>query len=111
MHLSREIRDFLKVFQPELHILNVDYKEKRFRTSTPEDSFALHQLFQDEKPRYHFIENPDIEIGIYDFVKQEGLDMLITIPKKHKFLEKVFRKSATKKLVKATPSPLVCIHA
>lgn len=108
---AEEIRKFISAFKPELHILNVDYQDKHFRTSTPEDSFTLHQLFSDEKPSYHYIEDPDIEVGIYDFVKEQKLDMLITIPKKHTFLEKIFRKSNTKKLVEATPSALVCIHA
>jgi len=104
------IRDFLKTFNAELHILNVDYREKRLRPVKLDESFALHRMFLDFNPEYHYVENEDTEKGINDFTKAFKLDILITIPKKHNLLEKIFRRSTTPQLIHDSTVPLMCIH-
>jgi nucleotide-binding universal stress UspA family protein len=104
------IRDFLKSFNAELHILNVDYREKRLSSGSQDESFVLHQMFLDLQPEYHYVENEDTEKGINDFTKAFRLDMLITIPKKHKLMERIFRKSITPQLIHDITVPLMSIH-
>ena len=104
------ILQMVKEFHAELHILNVDYKEKHFRPETPEQSFLLHNLLEEIKPQYHFINNPDIEDGINEFAETNNLDLVIAIPKKHKLLEGIFRPSSTKQLVFQSHIPVMCVH-
>ncbi len=104
------IKQIVKEFNAELHIINVDYKEKHFRPETPEQSFLLHHLLEDIKPQYHFINNPDTEYGINEFAETNNLDLVIAIPKKHKLLEGLFKPSSTKKLVFQSHIPVMCMH-
>ena len=104
------IRQIVKELNAELHILNVDYKEKHFRPDTPEQSFMLHHMLEDLKPEYHFIDNPDIEDGINQFAETNNLDLVIAIPRKHKLLEGLFKHSSTKELVFQSHVPVMCVH-
>ncbi len=104
------IRNMVKEFGAELHVLNVDHEGKNFKPGTPEQSMMLHQLLADLNPNYHFIEHEDVEDGINDFVDKNNIDLLITIPKKHKLLDGLFKKSSTKQLVTQSHVPVMCVH-
>lgn len=104
------IKQIVKEFNAELHILNVDYKEKHFRPETPEQSFMLHNLLEELKPHYHFINNADIEDGIHEFAETNNLDLVIAIPKKHKLLDGFFKHSSTRQLVFQSHIPVMCVH-
>jgi len=104
------IKDFVKEFNAELHVLNVDYKSSHFKPGTPEESVLLHTMLEDLDPRYDFIEDANIELGIEKFAKKNDLDLIITIPKKHKLLEGLFRKSHTKELIFHSHLPIMCVQ-
>lgn len=104
------IREMVTEFGSELHILNVDYKEKHFRPETPLESEHVHEMFIDLNPVYHFIEHPDVEEGINQFAEKNNLDLVIAIPKKHKLLEGMFKPSSTKQLIFQSHVPVMCVH-
>jgi nucleotide-binding universal stress UspA family protein len=104
------IRDFVKEFNAEIHVLNVDSKNAHFKPETPEQSALLHTMLEDLNPKYDFIEDENIEAGIEKFAEKNNLDLIITIPKKHKLLEGLFRKSHTKDLVFHSHLPIMCVH-
>jgi nucleotide-binding universal stress UspA family protein len=104
------IRQMVKEFNAELHVLNVDYEQKYFTPETPEQSLLLHSLLEDLKPNYHFINHIDIEDGINEFAETNNIDLLITIPKKHTLLEGIFKTSSTKQLVTHSHVPVMCVH-
>jgi len=104
------IKKMVKEFRAELHVLNVDYESRRFKPETPEESLMLHTLLEDLNPNYHFINHVDIEDGINEFVEENNIDLLITIPKKHKLLDSLFKQSSTKQLVTQSHVPVMCVH-
>ena len=104
------IKNMVKEFGAELHVLNVDYENKHFKPETPEESLMLHTLLEDLNPNYHFINHVDIEEGINEFVESNNIDLLITIPKKHKLLDSLFKSSSTKQLVTQSHVPVMCVH-
>jgi len=104
------IKDFVKELNAELHVLNVDYKNSHFKPDTPQESVLLHTLLEDLNPKYDFIDDPNIEVGIEKFAEKNDLDLIITIPKKHKLLEGLFRKSHTKDLIFHSHLPIMCVH-
>ena len=104
------IEELVRLFGASLHVLNVDYENKHFKLETPEESLYLHTLLKDLNPQYHFIEEKDIEDGINKFAEENNLDLVITIPKKHKLLDGLFRKSSTRQLVFESHIPVLCIH-
>ena len=104
------IKDFVKEFNAELHVLNVDYKNSHFKPGTPQESILLHTMLEDLNPKYDFIEDANIELGIEKFAEKHDLDLVITIPKKHKLLDGLFRKSHTKDLIFHSHLPIMCVH-
>ena len=104
------IKNMVKEFGAELHVLNVDYDNRHFKPETPEESLMLHELLGDLDPKYHFINHPDIEDGINEFAETNNIDLLITIPRKHKLLDSLFKHSSTKQLVTQSHVPVMCVH-
>jgi nucleotide-binding universal stress UspA family protein len=104
------IKQIVKEFHAELHVLNVDFENKHFKPETPEQSLLLHTMLEDANPNYHFINQVDIEDGINEFAEKNNLDLLIAIPKKHKLLEGIFKPSSTRQLVTQSHIPVMCVH-
>lgn len=104
------IKDWVMEFNAELLILNVDKNNKNFKPDTTEQTFKLHNLLDDIKPQYHYINHSDVEDGINEFAETNNLDLIIAIPKKHKLLQGIFNPSSTKQLVFQSHIPVMCIH-
>lgn len=104
------IKEMVKTFHAELHVLNVDYNNRRFKPDTPQESLLLHTMLEDINPVYHFIQHKDIEDGLNEFAEKNNLDLIIAIPKKHKLLEGLFKPSSTKQLVFESHVPVMCVH-
>ena len=74
------------------------------------ESYIINELLRDTKAEFHSIEAGEITDGINWFVNRSKLDWLVVIPKKHHWMEKLFRRSQTKELVYHTHIPILCIH-
>ena len=107
---SDKIHEVCTMFNARLLVLNVDYKNKHFLPETPEESLLLHTLLEDLDPVYQYIEHEDVVDGINEFAEKQTLDLVITIPKKHKLLSGLFQKSHTRELVFESHIPIMCIH-
>lgn len=106
----KEIRDLCEIFGAELKVLNVDYENRKFTAEVPISLTKVNELLEPLDPEYHFIDDPDVEDGINKFAETHGIDMLITIPKKHRLLDNIFRKSHTRQLALHAHVPIVAIH-
>ena len=104
------IKNFVKEFSAELHVLNVAFNDQGLKTAAQEQSLLLHTMLQDINPVYDFIRHKDIEDGINEFAEKNNLDIIIAIPKKHKLLEGLFKSSSTRQLVFQSHIPVMCVH-
>lgn len=104
------IRELVNFFNADLHVLNVDFKQRRFTPNTPEETMNLDTLLSGMNPVFDFIEHENVEQGISEFAEKNNIDLLITLPKKHNALEQLFETSTTRKLIHQTNIPLMCIH-
>jgi nucleotide-binding universal stress UspA family protein len=67
-------------------------------------------LLSGMNPTYDFIENKNVNEGINDFAEKNNIDLIITLPQKHSFLESLFEKSVTRELLHHTYIPVMCIR-
>lgn len=104
------ITDIVGLFKASLHVLNVDYKEKHFSGDTTIESTGLHEMLNHLQPSYHYINSVDVEEGINAFSDANHIDLLITVPKKHRFWENIFRKSHSDDLVLHSHLPIIALH-
>jgi nucleotide-binding universal stress UspA family protein len=106
-----EIKELVKEFGAELHVLHVSEETKdTFSQETIEESGMLQEMIGDLHPKYHFINEPVVEKGIIEFAEKNKLDLLIIIPKKHSLVSRLFRYSHSKELVLHAHVPVMSIH-
>lgn len=104
-----EIRALVIQFQAELHIVNTG-KKGDFNERMLSESALLQKMFVDLKPEYHFLTSKDIDQGVIDFCEANEIDLLLILPKRHSFLEKLIFKSHTKQLVLHSHVPVMALH-
>lgn len=107
----KEIKALVTEFKAELHVVHVSHeKGDQFGEEKIQASTWLHDLLEDLKPVYHFINNTDIEKGIIQFASENDIDMLIVIPRKHNLLSTVFNHRHSERLVLQSQMPVMAIH-
>lgn len=106
---SGTIKEFVRQFNAELHVLYVSPTETS-KQSIEKEKDMLQTMLQEVNPVYDFIKNNDVDAGINEFAEMNNLDLIIIIPKKHKMLEALFHKSSTRQLLHHSHIPIMCIH-
>jgi nucleotide-binding universal stress UspA family protein len=101
------VKTFTQQFNAELHILSLGHDEK---IEAGTETMLLKTALQDLQPQYHAITQKNIEAGVSEFAENNNLDLVITIPKKHKLIEGLFRKNTSNQLVFHSHVPVMCIH-
>lgn len=102
------IKEFAAQFNAEFHVLNIHYQE--MPQELTEQTAVLQSALTDLNPQYHFIRHKDVEDGIHEFAETNNLDLIISVPKKHKLLEGFFKKSSTKRLIYQSHIPVMTLH-
>jgi nucleotide-binding universal stress UspA family protein len=105
------LKNIVTAFGASLHVVNVsDSKHGKNDPGSQEQHAYLHLFLQDLDVKYHTVENEDVTLALNEFAQQESLDFIITIPKHHNLVEKLFTKSHTEDLIYHTDIPVLCIH-
>ena len=108
---SVPIKNILDVFNPKLHVVNVDKDHYISITDSYEkEKQDLKNLFADYNPEFYFMRLYDIDEALNLFAQDRNIDMIITIQKDHSLMEKVFKTSRTKKLSYHSKVPILVIH-
>ena len=108
---SGPIKDFLDVFRPQLHIVNVDKEHFISLTENYEkEKQELKQLFADYNPEFYFMRLYDVDEAINLFAESRNIDLIIAIQKNHSFIEKILTGSRTKKLSYHSKVPILVMH-
>lgn len=107
----KELKELVQQFHAELHVLHVKKETgEMFEQSTIKGLGTLQELIADLKPQYHFIDKMKIEEGVQEFAKNNKLDLIIVVPKKHGFFDSLLQHSHSERLATHTPVPLMAIY-
>lgn len=105
------IASFIKEMNAELHVLNVEKEShKEPLADSLEQTAILGTAIKELDPKFHFITNDNVEEGIEEFAETNNLDLIIVIPRKHNFTERLFKTSSTKKIMRESHIPVMCVH-
>ena len=102
------IKTILKDTNATFMVLHVDHHQ--VSDGAMREREKLQQMLQGLNPEFHQVQHEDFVEGINDFADKNGIDLLITIPKKHGLFEGLFKRSHTKRLAFHSHVPLMCIH-
>lgn len=104
---TQSIKTLVHKLDAKLYILNVARDGARFNPATINELAALHRLWDEEQPEYHYTDNDDLVKGIMDFTKEHQIQLLVTVPREYGFFEGIFHRSMTEKLAYHTHLPLL----
>ncbi|WP_207511314.1 universal stress protein [Longitalea luteola] len=106
------IKNIVKEFGADLYVLNVQDKEDEERELAEHtlDTTYLDATLDDVKPIYVPLTGKDVVETINVFAEHNNLDLVMVIPKKHRFLDRLFHKSQSRELIDHAHIPIVSIH-
>jgi len=106
------VRKILAETKAKLFVFNIEEDEliEKYPSTIMGESYAIHSLLQDMNPEYHYSTNTNYVEAVNDFALEYQVDLIISIPKKHGFFEKLFSSSHTKQLAFHSHVPLMVIH-
>lgn len=105
------LKRILDVLKASLLIVNVTTTNASVTDAYRVEKGRLEHLLQDYKPKTYFVLEEEFEKGITDFTEEYNIDLIITSPKKHSFLSRIFRLSHTQKLAFTSHLPILAINA
>lgn len=105
------LKSFLEVIKPSLHVVHV--LEEKF--AQPSDDFQtqrqlLEKLLDDYHPTFTLIRDRNFTDAINEFVDDNDIDLLITLPRHHSFFSTLFGGTHTRKLAYTSHVPILAIH-
>jgi nucleotide-binding universal stress UspA family protein len=103
------IKVFAKLFNAEIHILNIDHHNRHYTANTPTEIEVLNTMFEHIPHHFHYIDHENVQEGLNEFVGKNDMDMVIMLPKKHSWLEGLFRKSQTKEMLYHSQIPVLAL--
>jgi nucleotide-binding universal stress UspA family protein len=93
------IRNMLKTFKPQLHIMNTDPEHYVALTEDYQrEKDVMTKLFADFNPECYFLSFNDIDEAIQQFASDKHIDLIIMVHREQGLYNKLFVKSHTKKL-------------
>jgi nucleotide-binding universal stress UspA family protein len=106
------IKNIVREFGADLYVLNVQ-SEKEAEGNWGEpimDTAYLDAMLEDVKPSYIQLTGKDVVESINNFAEKNNLDLVMVIPKKHRFIDSLFHKSQSRELITHAHIPIVSIH-
>ncbi len=108
---SVPIKDFLSVFKPKLHIVNVDKDHYISLTGNYEnEKQEMKKMFSEFYPEFYFMRLFDIDEALNLFAEEWNIDLVIVIQKNHSLIEKLLKGSHTKTITYHSKLPILVMH-
>jgi len=109
---AKSIQAILDIFKSDVHVVNVDSEHfVELTEEYKEEKAKMELILEGYNTQYSFIRQYDFVEAIGQFAADKNIDLILTIPKKHSLLSKLFVTSTTKKLAYQSELPIVAIHA
>jgi nucleotide-binding universal stress UspA family protein len=106
------IKNIVREFGAELYVLNVQHIKEvddELAEATMDTAY-LDAMLDDVKPTYVQLTGKDVAESIHAFAENNNLDLVMVVPKKHKFIDSLFHKSQSRELLTHAHIPIVSIH-
>ena len=104
------IKNIVKEFGADLYVLNVQDKLDGEAEEPMMDTVYLDSMLEDVRPNYVQLTGKNVVDSITSFAENNNLDLVMVIPKKHRFIDSLFHKSQSKELITHAHIPIVSIH-
>ncbi len=102
------LKKLIKVTASDLHIIHIGDNEG---ISSTEANVAkkFEQFLKNIPHHFHYIVNEDVETGLNEYIIRKHIDLLVLIPRKHKFFDMIFGKSESRRIIFHTKTPVITL--
>ncbi|HLK28451.1 MAG TPA: universal stress protein [Puia sp.] len=108
---TEPIKDMLSFLKAKLYILNVDSEHYiELSDEYKEEKAKLDAIVKDFNPEYSFMRLYDFVDAIDEFVEDNKIDMILTVPKNDSTLSNFFKTTHTSRLAYHSHIPIIAIH-
>ena len=105
------VKRVLNIFKPQVHVVNIN---SEIYVSLTEETLAqrgkLVNMFAEFSPEFYFITTYDFHESLRQFIHDKKIDLVLTFPRKHSFLDNLMKTSNTRKLVYESSIPVLAAH-
>lgn len=105
------VKKVLGIFKPNLHIVNIN---SEIYVSLNEEYLAqrekMKEIFEEFKPEFYFITTYDFHETLRQFIADKKIDLVLTFPRKHSFINNLIKGNNTKRLVYESSIPVLAAH-
>lgn len=106
-----QLKKLMKHFNPQISVLNIQKKNSPMSADFIASKSATYRIWKDYNPKFHILEDKDVDLGINHFLSDHPAELLVMISKKKGFFEKIFSKSYTKSMTRQIDIPLLIVHS
>ena len=104
------LMELVKIFKSQVDLLHVSEVRNSIPTLVQAaEGIKLEHNLESVKHTYYFLEGDDVVAGINRFVKEKKSDMVVMFPRKHSFVERLFKDSKTRQMAFQLKAPLLTI--
>ena len=105
------VKKILSLFQPNLHIVNINSEiYVSLNEEYLEQRRLMLEMFKDFRPEFYFITTFDFHDTLRQFINDKNIDMVLTFPRSHSFINNLIKGNNTKKLVFESSIPVLAAH-
>ena len=104
-----DLKKITQLFKSKLNVVKVikNKQEKSFQTS--ENIENLNRVVYTFDTSFEYPVDTDLRHALNDFIEEHHCDMLVMMPHKHEWIERLFKKSETKNMIFHTHIPLLVL--
>jgi nucleotide-binding universal stress UspA family protein len=103
------LNDWLTVFNPSLDIIHLSKHEEDLKSQDAAESVSLGNHLNKFKPVFHFLHGDKLAERLNEFAREQQLDLLIVVPKKHGFLA-LLDKKYSGDIITHNDTPILAVH-
>jgi nucleotide-binding universal stress UspA family protein len=102
---TQKITAIARQLNATLHVVHVDTKNEE--AGSPEH---LLQKLNEVNASFHAVQEDDVTEGIRQYVENNRADLVLVLPHKYNFYERLFFKGHTQGILQAVPVPVMCLR-
>jgi nucleotide-binding universal stress UspA family protein len=105
------VKRVLSLFKPSLHIVNINSEiYVSLNEEYLEQRRLMQEMFAEFNPEFYFITTYDFHQTLRQFIDDKNIDLVLTFPRSHSFINNLIKGNNTKKLVMESLVPVLAAH-
>ncbi len=107
--IPEQLTSIIRLFKSKLYVVKVIGNNNQEFFVVPESAQKKETTDRDIEASFQYPKDADIRHTLSDFIDRHQADMIVMMPHKHEWIERLFKKSETKDMIFHTKIPLLIL--